>query len=145
MRLDAGNESLNSVFGSLLSFLLFVVVLMFAYLKADVLWNKKDVDILSTVNDNFFTPDTPGYIINYKDNDFNVAAAFTAFDSETEEILDPTYGELVFKRYFWGVQEDGTYVAGRERITSAHKCTSEELGLGDDKKESKFMTTNERN
>ena len=95
---------------------------------------QKNVDILFTVNDNYFKPDTPGYLINYKDNDFNIAAAFTAFDSETEEILDPTYVELVFERYYWGVQEDGKYKASRERINSAHKCTPEELGIVDNEK-----------
>ena len=146
MKLDPGNgESLRSICGSLLSFILIAVVLLFSYLKADVLWNKKDVDVLSTVNDNYFTPDTPGYIIDYKTNGFNIAAAFTAYDSETEEILDPTYGELVFKHYYWGVQEDGNYKAGRKKIASMHKCTPKELGLGDDIKESKFMPTNESN
>lgn len=57
MRLDSGNESLRSIVGSLCSFLLIALVLIFAYLKADVLINKKDVDILSTINDNFYTPD----------------------------------------------------------------------------------------
>ena len=72
---------------------------MYTYLKADVLYNKKDVDILSTINDNFFTPD---YELNYQ-NGFNIAAAFTGFDSETEDILDPTYGEIVFLHYYWGI------------------------------------------
>ena len=92
-----------------------------------------------------FTPDTPGYLINYKDNKFNIAAAFIEFDSETEEILDPKYGKLVFQSYYWGVQEDVKYKAGRERISSAQKFTPEELGLADDEKEPKFMLINKKN
>lgn len=114
MKLDSGSDEVRSILGALCSFALFLLVLMYAYLKADVLYNKKDVDILSTTNDNFFTPDN---VINYE-NGFNIATAFTAFDSETEEILDPTIGELVFTHYYWGVQEDGKYASGRKRIAS---------------------------
>ena len=139
MRLDAGNEDLRSIVGSIMSFILILVVMIYAYLKADVLVNKKDIDILSTINEKYFDPD---YELNFS-NGFNIAAAFTAFDSETEDILDPTYGELVFMHYFWGVQEDGKYAAGRTRITNTHNCTPEELGLGNDPKKSKFMPPDE--
>ena len=103
MKLDGASDDLRSILGALCSLVLFLIVLGFAYLKADVLINKKDVDILSTVNDNFFTPDD---VLNYS-NGFNIAASFTAFDSETEDILDPTYGEIVFMHYYWGTQEGG--------------------------------------
>lgn len=99
MRLDSGNGSLKSIVGSLMSLILLGVLLLFTYLKADVLINKKDVDVLSTINDNFYTSDD----IFDSSHGFNVAAAFTAFDSNTEVILDPTYGELVFMHYYWGV------------------------------------------
>ena len=42
--------------------------------------------------------------------------------------------------YFWGPQEDGSYATGRRKIKSQHKCTSDELGVGDEEK-SKFMPT----
>ena len=141
MKLDAGGDDVRTILGALCSFVLFLIVLLFAYLKADVLINKKDVDILSTLNDNFFTPDD---VIDYKSG-FNIAAAFTAYDSETEDILDPTYGEIVFMHYYWGVQEDGQYKAGRRRIDSQRKCSQEELGFGDNPKDSKFNPSNEGN
>lgn len=56
----------------------------------DVLINKKDVDVLSTLNDLHFTPDD---IFNYS-NGLNIAVAFTAYDSNPEPILDPTYGTI---------------------------------------------------
>ena len=113
MKLDAGSDDLRSIVGSLCSFILIILVCMFTYLKIDVLVNKKDVDIMSTINDNFYTPED---VLSYKSIGFNIAAGFTAFDSETEDILDPTYGEIVFNHYYWGEQEDGTYKAGRKRI-----------------------------
>ena len=77
--------------------------------------------------------------MNYKKDSFNLAAAFTAYDNETEPILDPSYGELVFKHCYWGkLNEDGEYEAARERIKSQHTCTSDELGFGDDPNLSKF-------
>lgn len=142
MRLDKGNLSLNSFVGSLVSIILFLTLLNFAYLKADVLINKKDVDVLSTVNDRFFTPDDQ---ITYSDNGFNIAAAFTAYDSDTEYILDATYGELVFKHYFWGLQPDGVYRAGRERIKSFRNCTKDELGVHGNQTNSKFYEHTESN
>ena len=49
------------------------------------------------------------YVFNYDDG-LNFAIAFTAFDSETEPILDKSYGEIVFKAYEWGSDpEDNSY------------------------------------
>ena len=95
MKIDAGHGDLRSVVGAICSCMVFLLVLIFALYKFDVFYSKKDVDILSTINDNYFTPD---HVISYK-NGFNIAAAFTAFDSGMEEILDPTVGELVFMHY----------------------------------------------
>ena len=39
----------------------------------------------------------------------NLAMAFTAYDDETEPILDKSYGEIIFQEYSWGVNEDGSY------------------------------------
>ena len=142
MRLDEGSDTLNSYMGSLWSLILFLLVVMYSYLKADVLINKKDVDVLSTINDRFFTPDDA---INLVDDGFNIAAAFSAFNSDPEPTLDPSYGELLFLHYFWGVQENGEYAAGRRILESTHNCTKDELGLGQDSSDSKFFPTYEQN
>ena len=134
MKLDAGNQSLPSIFGSVMSIFITIVIILFTCLKADVLIQKKDVDILSTIYDRYFTNED---VFNYE-NGFNVAAAFTKFNSDTEFILDPKYGELVFQHYFWGLQQDGKYRSGRERVKSMHNCTREELGLDGDKSKAKF-------
>ena len=135
MRLDAGNQSLPSIFGSVMSIFITIVIILFTALKADVLIQKKDVDILSTVYDRYFTQED---VFTYQ-NGFNVAAAFTKFNSDTEYLLDPTYGELVFQHYYWGLQQDGQYKSGRERINSMHNCTREELGMESDKTKAKFQ------
>ena len=136
MRLDSGNTDLRSYVGSLMSLLVTFLVIIFAYLKAVILMHKKDVDILSTSLDNYFTPND---IFDYDNDQLNVAVAFTAYDSETEPILDPSYGELVFNHYNWGVDSDGLYESGRTRIRSTHTCSFDELGLGEDVSKSRFM------
>ena len=42
-----------------------------------------------------------------KENGFNIAVGFTAYDSSTEWILDRTYGRLVFTSHTWGHLENG--------------------------------------
>ena len=81
--------------------------------------SKKDVDILSTVNDDTYTSDD---VFDYK-NGFNIAVAFTAFDSETEWILDPTYGSLVFNHLSWGQDETTGSPFTRREKKLEHICS----------------------
>ena len=81
--------------GSICSLFLFLVVGSYAYQKTDVWNHKKDVDIMSSIQANYFNSD---YVFDY-DAGLNYAVAFTAYDSVTEYILDPSYGNLVFVRW----------------------------------------------
>ena len=103
MKIDHGEENINSFFGGIFSLLLLILVILYCIQKADVLISKKDVDILSTINDGAFSPDD---IFDYSKG-FAFAAAFTAYDSETENILFPEYGSLVYTHYSWGADENG--------------------------------------
>ena len=98
MRLGKDSSQITSYMGSCISLALVFILALYAYQKADVLVGRKDVDVLSTVNDLAFTPDD---IFDYSKG-FNLAVAFTAYDSNPEPILDPTIGELVFNHYEWG-------------------------------------------
>lgn len=89
--------------GSFLSILVAAIVIMYTYLKADVLISRRDVDIMSTVDLNKFTPDD---VFSFK-NGFSIAIALTAYDNNPEPVLDPTYGEIVFHHTFWGPDDDG--------------------------------------
>ena len=69
------------------------------------------------------------YVMDMSKN-FNFAVAFTAYDNERENILDPSIGELVFKANQWGYDED--LEVYEETITlKSHTCSMEELGLTD--------------
>lgn len=69
--------------------------------------------------------------------------AFTAYDSETEPILDPKIGKVVFKAYEWGPDpETGVFYSRRDEIPS-HMCSREELGL--DGESSQFLPIHSEN
>ena len=86
------------------------------------------------MNEHALTSDS---VFTYKTG-LNFAVAFTAYDGETEWILDPSYGELVFKLNSWGVNPDGTFFIKREKMNE-HICSRDELGLTDNKEAAKFM------
>jgi len=67
-----------------------------------------------------------------------MAAAFTAYDSETEYILTKDYGELFMNGYAWGPTEDGGFFTERKRLND-HICTLEELSYGGDPKNHRFF------
>ena len=121
MKLDDGEEYLTSFSGAILSVLSFISMMLYLYLKSDVLLNKKDVDILSTVNRLFFDDDE-----RFTFNDgFNIAVAFTAFDNEEEWILDKKYGTLVFMDYGWGQNDDdGKFYVHRKPLETK-RCTAD--------------------
>lgn len=128
MKLDNdGDDTLKSLMGALCSIILTIVVLLYTYQKLDVFLAKKDVDILSTINDLHWTDDD---IFSYE-NGLNIAVAFTAYDSEEKWILDETYGELIFNSYSWGPTEDGGFATER-KLLDGHRCQRDELRLEPD-------------
>ena len=54
--------------------------------------------------------------------------AFTAYDNEMDQILDPSIGELVFTAHQWGNDEDEN-VFYDDIVLKSHQCSKEELGL----------------
>ena len=129
-----GQEDIKSFCGSILSLIILALTILYAWMKVDILLNKKDVNILSTINDQFYSAND---IFNFTEHGFNLAVAFTAYDSNPEPILDPTYGEIQFNKFRWGPSDDG-FGSGRIRIPS-HSCSREELGLSFDRSKAMFM------
>ena len=99
--------------------------------------NKKDVDVFSTISDLHYTDD----FVFSSEQGLNIAAAFTAYDTDTEWILDETYGEILFNHFSWGPQ-NGTYISERVRLDQ-HNCTAEELGLEGDPSSHQFYPLHE--
>ena len=136
MKLDEGKTHIASYGGALLSLILTFTILVYTYQKFDVFMAKKDVDILSTINDGAFDAD---FVFDY-DSGLNFAFAFTAYDSNPNPILNETIGNIQFNHYKWGVDEaTGAYGTGRQKVESQHDCTSEELGIDGNPANAKFL------
>ena len=132
MKIDHERSYVQSTMGSILSILMFVMVVIFSYQKMKVWITRRGVDIASATNDSYFDDE---YIFSFEDG-LNFAIAFTAYDEVTEPILDPTYGKIVFNSYQWGYGPE--LIAERIEIKT-HPCTREELGLDDDLDSSNAM------
>ena len=94
--------------------------------------------MLSTTKDMFWTDDDK---FTY-DNGFNVGVAFTAYDSETEWILDKKYGEIFFNGFAWGPTDDGGFFVERKRLDD-HICSLEELSFEGDSANWRFFPVHE--
>ena len=60
----------------------------------------------------------------------NIAVAFTGFNNNHDWELDPSYGEIIFTKYTWGIGQDGLFFEDRTKLKS-HVCTPEQLGMID--------------
>ena len=70
--------------------------------------------------------------------------AFIAYDNASERILDPSYGELVYRHHSWGIEEDGSTVFEKFIKLDSHQCSRAELGLDQDGlQQSKFLPMRE--
>ena len=118
MRLDKGFIHLRSWGGAVCSIILFTLIGLYTLQKFDVLLNSRDVNLITTTTFNAVT-NTETFDSS---TGFNIAVAFSAYDSETEPIDDPTVGELIFNHYKWGANPDGSIFAGRYKLKS-HRCT----------------------
>ena len=65
--------------------------------------------------------------------------SFNAFDSNSESILDKSYGEIVFTSHTWGIKEDGIFFL-EDKDLESYSCSKEELGTDKSQgKRSRFM------
>ena len=65
--------------------------------------------------------------------------SFNDFDSNRESILDKSYGELIFTKNVWGMNEDGTPFWFWTELET-YPCSKEELGIDNSEgKKSRFM------
>ena len=81
--------------GGILTVLVMVVTLGYTYTKLVNLKDKSNADITSYMTENAIAYDAK---FTGKNDGFFVAAAITAYDSETESIEDRSYGELIIRQ-----------------------------------------------
>ena len=104
LRIDDGDDSIGTGFGTLCSIFLLIVTAVYAGLKAKVLDQKTDVSILTATKDLYFTDDD---VFSYDDHKLNWAIAFTEYNNNELYELPGDIGELSFKAYSWGTDEEG--------------------------------------
>lgn len=109
--------------GVCLSLVLGLIMSVFIYSKAVTWQNRKDVDIMSALVENAFDFT---YKFSNADQGLFVAAAITEYDSNTEVIERPEYGELVIEQYGWGYEGE---IGSKSSPLDYHYCSDEELGI----------------
>lgn len=125
MKLDGERDVVQTLLGSLCSLILAIVVIAYTNHKIDVWLNKMDIEIITAKQVGYFDED---YVFSFEQG-LNFAIAFTAYDQETEDILDPSYGKLMFARYEWGERADTGELYSEISEIPSHTCTRQELGI----------------
>ena len=127
LRIDDGDDSIKSGFGTCCSILLLLVTALYAGLKMKVLEARNDVNILTATKDLHFTDDD---VFSYEEHGLNMAIAFTSYSNNKLYELPGDIGELVFKAYSWGTDANGDPFT-RSDTLNHHNCTAKELGVGE--------------
>ena len=140
MSIEHGQSGVNSYIGTFLTLVLITITGFYSYYKTSILLRRRDTDVFTYTSKEFFA-DKDRFAF---ENGFNVAVAFTSFGSSTEWQLDSTVGELRFRASEWGFDEDGNPKWNNDLILDSAVCTKEELGIGEDQTNAKFMPIVER-
>ena len=78
MKLDKDENAVRSIIGSICSLALFIVVVLYTILKYDIMESKKGNIVVETVHDSYYDEN---YVLDFSEG-FNIAVAFSAYDSE---------------------------------------------------------------
>ena len=94
---------------------------------------RTDDYVMASTQDSFFDLD---YRFGFEQG-FNIAIAFTSFDSKNENILTPDIGRIVYKQFAWG-SADAIESFYAQDYLPTHVCTNEELGIDQETENSFF-------
>ena len=132
MRIGQGGlSSLPTIAGLIFTFFLLSVTMAYSVRKFDQMLTRKEVDIISVVQDSYFDE---AAFFSYKQG-FNIAVAL-----EGLEDLDPSYGKINFRSVTYentlstnlkqkaesNFQRNSAITVG---LIESHVCTPEELGI----------------
>ena len=98
MKIDKRQSTMTTSVGSVFSIILFIIVVMYTFQKANIMIKREDDYVMTSNQDSFFDLD---YKFDFEKG-FNIAVAFTAFDNNKENILSPDIGRIVYRQYTWG-------------------------------------------
>ena len=82
--------------------------------------------VTMSVRDSYFSPEDvfPNDVDDLIFDGFDLAFGITAYDSNYENIEDPTIGQVRARYVRWGFGESERYMN-----LNSHRCTEEELGI----------------
>ena len=120
--------------GACLTIILVLLLVFYGGLQLQRLIHFEETVIMESVRDAHF--DTDETMSTEKDQ-FNIAFAITAYDSNQEPIDDYRYGKIAAKIVQWGFSDtQGVDIGGN---LDHHNCSREELGLDEpDSDKAKF-------
>ena len=93
MSINGHTKHVKTWIGICCTIILYTTITTTIFILALKMMDRKEVSIETTIKDSFYSSTD---VFSY-DKGLSVAVALTAFNSEANQILDPTYGELVFK------------------------------------------------
>ena len=102
MKIDKGHSIMTTSVGSIFSIIMFIFVGIYSFNKTKIMIERTDDYVMTSIKDSFFSLD---YKFGYELG-LNIAVAFTAFDTEKENILRPDIGRIVYREYRWGYDND---------------------------------------
>ena len=123
MKLTRDREAYGSYVGVCLTILMYAMASVFLYSKAMVLNKGSDITIMRQIQEDAYTYEQTFTA----EQGLYIAAALSEYDSETEIIERPEYGELVIEQYGWGYSE--TEIGVQSNTLEQRPCSDEELGL----------------
>ena len=110
-----------------------IMLLIYGGYKMVQLTTFDDYKTQIRVEEHYFNPD---HKFSMSDQQFQVAAAITAYDGDPEPIEDPSYGTLVFKKKQWNYQDEPFVEFGFADLKS-RPCTESDFNWGDGRESDK--------
>ena len=128
---ENGKPKLQTHCGVLMGFIMILIIVLYAYMKADIMLNFLDNTIQEPSTKNYFDFD---YIYDSKDG-WRVAFALTAYDSSSDpRELDDSFGILGAYLKIWGEQDAAGNIKPTyfKKLETRH-CEKKDINLdGDD-------------
>ena len=132
--LPENQTSLTTSSGALLTIFMWTLIVMYGSVQLHSLYQFGATDITTSFVEYFYTQDTrfPQEIEDLEFPNFQIAFGIAAFDNDPEPIDDPRYGRVLARIDRWG------YEGERNIELPVHRCSDEELGLNENKQNSRF-------
>lgn len=134
---ESGKPKLQTHCGVVLSVAMVVIILLYSYMKAIVMFNHLDNKIQEPTISNFFDSN---FVYDTRDG-WRVAFGLTAYDNMSDQApFDETYGRLNAYQKIWGEKDaDGNILPLYFKKLATEPCKEEDINLNGDSEQEKYM------